>query len=57
MPSASAKSSAGCRIAPISMRTSAPSQRPDPPSGVAPDEAVAEVRDVLDSCDTCPVSV
>jgi hypothetical protein len=29
--------------------------RQDPPSGVAPDEAVAEVCDVLDSIgDTCP---
>jgi hypothetical protein len=29
--------------------------RRDPPSGVSPDEAVAEVRDVLDSIgDTCP---
>ncbi len=27
----------------------------DPPSGLSPDEAVAEVRDVLDSIgDTCP---
>ena len=29
--------------------------RQDPPTGVAPEEAVAEVRDVLDSIgDTCP---
>ena len=29
--------------------------RQDPPSGVSPDRAVAEVRDVLDSIsDTCP---
>ncbi|WP_230646790.1 hypothetical protein [Bradyrhizobium sp. Leaf401] len=29
--------------------------RQDPPPGVSPDEAVAEVRDVLDSIgDTCP---
>ena len=29
--------------------------RRDPPAGVSPDEAVAEVRDVLDSIgDTCP---
>jgi hypothetical protein len=29
--------------------------RRDPPSGVSPDEAVAEIRDVMDSIgDTCP---
>ncbi|MEH2504276.1 hypothetical protein V1290_003087 [Bradyrhizobium sp. AZCC 1578] len=52
-----ARSMAGCRPAliPHAQERALVIARQDPPSGVSPEAAVAEVRDVLDSLgDTCP---
>jgi hypothetical protein len=48
-PSASARSTAGCKTVPIR------SARQEPPCGFSPEQAVAEVRNMLESVgDTCP---
>jgi hypothetical protein len=56
-PSANARSTAGCRIAPTRTPASGPFDiaRRDPPAGVSPEAAVAEIHDMLGSIgDTSP---